>query len=183
MEVVFSVQIPPVLFALAAMFVIPKTIGLCLCDWHRYYLTNLESAWDRIDFIGSALLRVTLVTFIVAVDFGRRGVYSWNNWCVVGLFVVGIVFGTLFSYVVEYVAKEPVVPLEIFRNQSAIFSTVSSTLLAMVGWGALYYVPVFLIAIQFYTIDQAGGKIMVNFLTSCLRSFVCGIHIKKTGRY
>ena len=73
----------------------------------------------RIDFLGSASLALTTVSFLIALDLGGQK-YPWNHPIITILFVTSAVSGLLFVLVEAYLAEEPIFPLGLLVHRDVV---------------------------------------------------------------
>lgn len=74
---------------------------------------TLSQKLRRIDFLGAALMMTTILSLLLAVEMGvgKRSVFDPF---LLGLIVMTLCTGTLFCFVENYWAKEPIFPLHLF---------------------------------------------------------------------
>ena len=89
---------------------------------------------SRIDFPGAALLALTVVGFLSALDLGGQK-YSWTNPIILGIFGASLACGVLFVLVEVYWAKEPIIPLHVVskRDVAASYAVVGLQISAQLG--------------------------------------------------
>ena len=68
--------------------------------------------------MGSALFTIAVTSLLLGATWGGAG-YAWASPMIVGLFNMGVVFSVLFV-LQERRAREPLLPLRLFKND--IFS-------------------------------------------------------------
>ena len=95
-------------------------------------LYHLAGDKPRIDYLGAALFTAALVPILVGLTNKQRA--DWNDPVVGGLILLGAVILIAFVFV-ESRAREPIVPLDLFRNRSFTVS-VAAFFLAMFGFFA-----------------------------------------------
>ncbi|HTH54013.1 MAG TPA: MFS transporter [Edaphobacter sp.] len=116
------------------------------------------------DWTGAALLTAGLAGVTFALIEGAMGAH--------GVWIAGVAGAVLLiaAFAVERRAKEPLVPLELFRSREFMGANLLTFCLYAAFGGALFYLPLNLIQIQRYTPTQAGAAtlpmIVVMFLLS-----------------
>ena len=135
----------------------------------------------RIDYAGMATLTVTLVVLLLATSWGGT-TYPWGSATILGMYAVGAVGLAAFIWI-ESRAAEPVLPLSLFRSSIVSLSNVANFVIAMVMFGAIFYIPVFA---QGVLGESATGSSLV--LTPLMLGLVgmgiiSGLVITRTGRY
>lgn len=135
----------------------------------------------QVDWLGAALLTIGITALLLISVWGGN-TYAWSSSVIVGLAVCVIVTGILLIPV-ERRAREPIVPLALFRNK--VFTT-GSTLSALVGaamFGSLTFMPLFLQAAAGVSATISGLLLMPQMMGLVLTSVVSGRLITSYGRY
>ncbi|RKN78181.1 MFS transporter [Paenibacillus ginsengarvi] len=107
-----------------------------------------ESRSDRkpvIDYLGTLLLVVCTVSFMLALEWAGRE-YAWSSWPIVGLFVTAVVTCFLFL-IVERRAVEPVLPLHLFRNRMVLGTSLAVLCQGAIMFSAITYLPILSVAV------------------------------------
>ena len=134
-----------------------------------------------IDYLG-AVLMVTSVCLILlsASIYGPQ--YGWGDSRTVTYALLGIVLTILFL-LWERKAKEPILPLYLFKNHT--FS-VTSALGAVIGagmFGAIIMLPLYFQVVKGYSATEAGLKLIPLMLGIVSTSIISGKMISKHGHY
>jgi EmrB/QacA subfamily drug resistance transporter len=147
--------------------------------------TQMHLPFERrehtIDWAGSATVTAALVCILLVAVWGGSS-YAWGSLEIVGLACGAVLFAGAFV-VVERRAREPVIPLSLFKS-----SIVRSTSLAMfaagaVLFGALIYIPVFAQGVLGLSATKSGLLLFpFNFAWIGI-NIVVGHLILRTGRY
>jgi len=126
-----------------------------------------------VDFLGALFLTSGLVTLLLGLV--RGGVQS-------GLFAISFI-SLLFFVIVEQRAKEPILPLTLFKNP--VFS-VSSFIVFLMGvgmFGAILYVPLFAQLVLGISATNSGTVLTPLMLGMVVASITTGQLVSRTGRY
>ncbi|CAK7215872.1 hypothetical protein SEUCBS140593_002677 [Sporothrix eucalyptigena] len=145
---------------------------------------NSVSAWDklkRVDFLGSLLLALTLLAFLVPMEIGGSKV-PWSSPIIPALFASAIVLFVLFIRT-EKRAVEPVVPLSIFRIRDANLSIFIQMAQLSAQLGLMFSVPLYFKASASVSNTEAGAHLFPAVAGNAVGGIISGIYIKKTGRY
>ncbi len=135
----------------------------------------------RLDLLGALLLAVGSTGLVLLTTWGGSA-YAWRSREILGLGAGTLVCGLLFV-LVERFAKEPVIPLRLFRD--GVFNT-SALVGATVGvalFGAASYLPTFLQMVDGASATGSGLLMLPMMLGVVLASVVSGQLISRTGRY
>ena len=148
----------------------------------NFKATNLASQLRRIDWVGSVLFIGSTTSFLIPITWG--GVtYAWNSWRTLVPLTVGI--AGLISFIIfeEYFAKEPLIPLTIFKTRTAAVSYLGTVIHGMILWCLLYYLPLYYEAVKGQTPIMSGVSLFPQTFTVAPASVVVGFLVSKTGRY
>ncbi|CAK7216014.1 hypothetical protein SCUCBS95973_002661 [Sporothrix curviconia] len=142
------------------------------------------SAWDklkRVDFLGSLLLALTLLAFLLPMEIGGSKV-PWSSPVIPVLFASSVVLFALFV-LTERRAYEPVVPLEIFRIRDANLSVFIQMAQISAQLGMMFSVPLYFKVTASVSNTEAGAHLFPAVAGNAVGGIVSGIYIKKTGKY
>jgi predicted MFS family arabinose efflux permease len=109
--------------------------------------------------------------------------YPWSSAVVRSLFALDAVLVAAFIYVELWVAKEPIIHLELFKNPSITFSGLSALFSSMTAFTYLFYIPIFLESVMVMPPSKAGTRLMGYFCGVATGSISSGLIMKKTGKY
>gem|GEM_PF-5936 len=135
----------------------------------------------RLDVLGALLLAGASTCLVLLTTWGGS-TYGWRSREIAGL-AVGTVVCTLLFALVERFAKEPVIPLRLFRD--GVFTT-TALIGAVVGvalFGAASYLPTFLQMVDGASATGSGLLMLPMMLGVVAASITCGQLISRTGRY
>ncbi len=164
----FFVNIPIGILALAAIgFLMPKITS-----------TIKERS---IDYLGALALTFGLVPFLLALVWGGNQ-YAWSSIPEIGLFIMSAVFLTLFV-ITERFAKEPIIPLGLFKNSIFTISVIITFLTAMGMFGAILYIPLFSQIVLGLSATNSGTILTPLMFALVIASILAGQVISKTGKY
>lgn len=134
-----------------------------------------------IDTWGIVTLTGALVALLLATSWGGT-TYPWTSTQVAGLFAVGTVLLALFIRI-ELRAQEPVIPLRLFKSSIFTFANIASLVIAMVMFGAIFYVPVYAQGVLGVNATNSGFITIPMMTSMIVVSILIGLLITKTGRY
>ncbi|MFF1946302.1 MDR family MFS transporter [Rhodococcus qingshengii] len=141
-----------------------------------------KKAEKPIDVLGVVFLSVATTCLIFFTDFGgdkSHGWAAWETWAWgLGLMVAAALF--VFT---EARAKDPIIPLSLFRNPVFLNATAIGLALGIGMFAAIGFVPTFL-QMSSGTSAAASGLLMLPMMVGLLgTSIASGLAITKTGRY
>jgi EmrB/QacA subfamily drug resistance transporter len=135
----------------------------------------------EIDYLGSALL-VAGVTSVLLVTVWGGVEYSWTSSTIIGLAVAGVLL--LVGFVLrERRAREPVLPLRLFRDPIFSVSVGASFIVGMTMFGVIIYVPLYLQVVNGASPTRSGLLLTPLMLGLIVGTVGSGRWITKSGRY
>jgi len=172
---IFYVNIP---IGLVALFVISRLLPT----------VKSARATRNFDILGGAIF--TIATGFLLVGLTQKGqtnavTHALNDWTdptVGGFILIALVGIGLFVWA-ESRAKEPIVPLGLFRNRTYAASMVATFFAAFAFFGAIIFLPRWFQIVQGYSPTNSGLAalpLMVGLITSSIAS---GLIVARTGRY
>ncbi|KAL9134462.1 MAG: hypothetical protein Q9175_004356 [Cornicularia normoerica] len=170
---IFWINLP---FVGLAFVLVPLTLVLA------FKVSSLADKLKRVDWIGSVLFIGSTTSFLIPITWGGVS-YAWDSWRVLAPLIIGIVGLAVFVVFEEYVAKEPLIRLDVFKNRTAAASYFETTLHGMILWCILYYMPLYYEAVKGETPIVTGISLFPATFTVAPAAVITGIVITKIGRY
>jgi EmrB/QacA subfamily drug resistance transporter len=166
-----------------AVFFINIPLGLVALGFIGFLMPKVHSAIkDKvIDYWGAGLIITTLVPLLMALSWGGSQ-YAWSSNLILSLFAIGglSLAGFIFA---ETRAKEPILPLTLFKNSIFTTSVIITFLTAAAMFGAIVYIPLFGQLVQGIS-ATASGTILTPLMVGLIAaSVVSGQVIARTGTY
>ncbi len=134
-----------------------------------------------IDFLGALTITLGLIPLLLGLVWGGSQ-YPWNSIQIIGLFILSAIFLTLFAFAEKH-AKEPIMPLSLFKNR--IFA-VSMAIIFITGFGmfgTFLFIPLFAQTVIGVSATNSGVIITPMTLGLIAGSIVSGQLISRTGKY
>ncbi|MEW9530407.1 MFS transporter [Microbispora sp. NPDC049125] len=163
----FYVGVP---FAVIALLVLQKTL-------HLPVLKRRVS----IDWGGAVLIAAAVSLLLVWVSFAGTK-YDWMSWQTAAM-VGGALVLTLLFLLVESRAKEPIVPLRLFRVRTISLAVVASVLVGVGLFGATTFLSQYFQLARGETPTMAGLMTLPLILGLAIASTTAGQIITRTGRW
>jgi EmrB/QacA subfamily drug resistance transporter len=183
-------------------FLVGPGLGGTITDnysWHWVFYVNLPLglialgviAWllptvrrpdaaRNIDYAGVLTFAAGVVPILIGLTNAENG--DWGSVGVWGLILLGVAFLALFVWV-ESRAKEPMIPLHLFRIRSFTISMIA-VFTAMFGFfGAVVFLPLWYQVVQGASATASGYKLMPFLFGLILSSVVSGQVVSRTGHY
>jgi EmrB/QacA subfamily drug resistance transporter len=164
---IFYINVPIGIFAMAMI-------------WARLHLP-VRKTEHRVDFLGAGLLSTSAVTLLLATVWGGSK-YAWASTQIFSLIAGGIVSAIAFI-LWERKAKEPIIPMRLFKNDIFTVSTILSLLAGMVMFAAFIYLPEYQQLVHGYSATKSGLMMLPLIFGLIGAMTVSGRLISKTGHY
>jgi len=134
-----------------------------------------------IDYAGIVLVALGAAALTLGTSWGGTE-YAWGSPVIIGLFVAAVILLSGFV-LVELRAKEPMMPMRLFRSN--VFS-VSSALSFVVGFamlGSLTFLPTYLQYVRGVSATSSGLRTLPLVAGLMITAIASGNAVSKTGRY
>jgi EmrB/QacA subfamily drug resistance transporter len=172
---VFYVNLPIGIAALAIIAAVLPTVR------------RAAGSWRDIDYLGIGLFTAGVVPMLIGLSnkgqANAAGVLpDWLSPPVGGLLLLGAVLLAGFL-LVEARAKEPIMPLDLFRNRTYSASQAAVFLIAVAMFTAVIFLPRYYQAVRGVSATGSGYEIWPLLIGLIGGSMAGGILISKRGRY
>jgi EmrB/QacA subfamily drug resistance transporter len=123
------------------IFFINIPIGLIGTIWAGLQLKELDVLPEKqkFDWSGTIVFTIGMTALLLALTIG--GLYGWMNMYVAAVFIIAVVFLSLFVYV-ENKVEQPMLDMELFKSRILAFAF-GSNLLSGIARGAVTFLLVF----------------------------------------
>ena len=164
---IFYVNIP---IGLVALFVISRL------------LPNVKAAHAtrNFDILGGAIFTVAISLLLVGLTNKQFG--EWTDPTVGGFILAGLV-GTVLFILAEARAREPIIPLGMFRNRTYTSSMVSTFFASFAFFAAIIFLPRWFQFVHGFTPTDSGLAALPLMVGLIFSSIVSGLLVARTGRY
>ena len=169
-------------FSWHAIFYVNLPIGAIALAVIWYLLPNIKHVEraGRIDYLGVVTIVLALVPILIGFTvaetdgFGEPVVWAWIG--------AGLAFLVAFV-LVERRAKDPIVPLHLFRNRT-FSSSMLSIFFATFGFGAvIIFLPLYFLIVEGVSYTDSGYRLLPFMFGLILASIASGQNVSRTGRY
>ncbi len=134
----------------------------------------------NIDIPGIAVFTVAVGALLIGLT-NKQG-NDWGTFEVGGLILIGLALGLVFV-LIEARAKEPIVPLELWRIGTYATSIVATFLVSFGFFGAAVFLPQWFQFVQGATPTNSGLYSLALLAGLILSSITSGYLVSRTGRY
>lgn len=160
---------------------IPLGIAAIVSAMLFLHLPKRTQGKPKIDVLGMVTLAIASSAIVLATSLGGN-TYDWGSPQIVGLWVLGAVFGVAFVFI-ERRAAEPVMPLFLFKKRNFNLTTGAGLITGIAMFGALAYLPTYLQMVTGVSATEAGLLMIPMMAAMLITSIGSGQFVSKTGRY
>src|SRR4051794_25190427 len=139
-----------------------------------------RSASRNFDLIGGSIFTVSMVFLLVGLTNKQFG--DWATPTVGGVIAIGVI-GTLLFIVAESRAKEPIVPLDLWKGRTYSATMVSVFFAAFAFFGAIVFLPRWFQVVENFSPTNSGLAALPLMIGLIGSSIVSGLIVSRTGRY
>ncbi|ALC04886.1 major facilitator superfamily permease [Corynebacterium deserti GIMN1.010] len=133
------------------------------------------------DYLGTILMIIAATSLILFTTWGGSQ-YEWSDPIIIGLIATTVIAAALLV-VVELRAKDPLVPMEFFKNRNFTVTTIAGLILGIAMFGIIGYLPTYLQMVHGINATEAGYMLIPMMVGMMGTSIWTGLRITKTGRY
>ncbi|WPW32546.1 MDR family MFS transporter [Streptomyces atratus] len=134
-----------------------------------------------IDYSGIAMVTVGASALILATSWGGNE-YAWGSPVVIGLFAGGAVALALFC-LVEFRAREPMLPMRLFQNPVFTVCSILSFIVGFAMLGAMIFLPTYLQYVDGDSATLSGVRTLPMVIGLLVASIFSGNVVSRTGQY
>ncbi|MGA6161219.1 MFS transporter [Amycolatopsis magusensis] len=135
----------------------------------------------KVDYLGAGLIAGGVSTLLIWVTLAG-GSFGWGSGTSLLLVALGVVLLAL-AVLVESRAKEPIIPLRLFRERTTTLATVASIAVGTALFGGAVFLGQYFQIARGYSPTAAGLLILPMIIGSMLSSTASGLLITKYGRW
>jgi len=164
------------------IFFINVPIGLLcllLCYKYMHKDENLSSSGEKLDYVGSALLFITIFALIYYLNKGAD--IGWTSDLGILLIFVFMIFAGI-AFWWEQKVKDPLISIEMVKNSQIRRSITVAMLLFMAMAGSYLLLPYYLQFVQGYETMEYGFILIANSVGMMVMGPVVGRIADRTGK-
>ena len=148
--------------------------------WRLLPAIKRPEAGQNIDYLGAAVFAAAIVPFLIGLTNKQTG--QWTDPAVGGLIILGLVFGAIFLFV-ESRAKEPIVPLDLFRLRTFSISVASMFLAAFGFFTLVIFLPRWFQTVGGNSATESGYSLLPLLGGLIFSAIASGQIVARIGRY
>lgn len=164
----FFINIPVGILALGLIFFLMPKFASAIRD-------------KIIDYKGSLALTVGLTALLLSFVWGGSQ-YSWVSIQIISLIITSIASFIIFGFI-ESKAKEPIIPLNLFKKPIFSISMLITFLVGVGMFGSILYIPLFAQVVLGISATNSGAILTPLMLGLLSSSIISGQVISRTGKY
>src|ERR1044072_1786989 len=142
-----------------------------------------QSSFARhaIDYVGAALLAVSLASIVLVTDLGGT-VYAWSSPLMIALIAIAVA-GLIAFVLIERRASEHILPLQLFRMRDVWVTSVVGLIVGFALIGSVTSLPVFLQIVKGLSPTESGLRMVPLMAGTLVTSILAGQLVSRTGKY
>jgi EmrB/QacA subfamily drug resistance transporter len=164
---IFFVNLP---IGIVSMFVI----------WRLLPTIKRSGASRNLDFAGAIVFTIAIGFLLVGLTNKQFG--DWAEPTVGGFIAIGLLLSAVFVFV-ESRAREPIVPLDLWRNRTYTSSMISTFLVSFGFFGAIIFLPRWFQVVRLESATNSGYLIFPMLIGLIGSSIAAGALVSRTGKY
>nr|XP_019048071.1 hypothetical protein I302_01836 [Kwoniella bestiolae CBS 10118]OCF27001.1 hypothetical protein I302_01836 [Kwoniella bestiolae CBS 10118] len=171
----FWMQVPPLLIA----------FGLILWKVHppiREHETSLQERLGRIDWLGFLILLFSITTLMISCSLYTYTLPERHR-LTIPMFVAFITSLPVLYAVEKYVAKEPIVPVDLVEQSTPALILLSTMLLSMNVFARFFMCPIYIHVVKGLGGKDTGLLLLPSSLTLAMGAVFGGYYMRRTGGY
>ncbi|WP_410586873.1 DHA2 family efflux MFS transporter permease subunit [Amycolatopsis sp. lyj-23] len=134
-----------------------------------------------IDYLGILLIGLAATGLTLVTSWGGTQ-YAWGSPVIIGMAAGSLVLLAAFVFA-ELRAKEPMLPMRLFRNPVFTVGGIMSFVVGFAMLGALSYLPTYMQYVQGTSATTSGVRLLPMVLALLVASIAAGNAVSRTGRY
>jgi len=166
-HLIFYINIPIGLVALAVIARLLPTV-------------KRPDASHNLDYLGGAVFAVAVTSLLIGLT--NKQTNDWSTFAVGGLILIALALAAVFV-VIEARAKEPIVPLNLWKDRTYASSIVATFFVSFGFFGAAVFLPQWFQFVMGATPTNSGLYTLALLAGMIISSIVSGLLVSKTGRY
>ncbi|KAI0602513.1 major facilitator superfamily transporter [Biscogniauxia sp. FL1348] len=143
----------------------------------------VAEALRSLDWIGCIAIVGGTICFLYGLETASSGLREWDSAFVLCLLIFGILLLVLFFFYEAYFAKNPLIPVRIFRSFTNIASFSTVCLHSLIFINCDYFLPLYFQVVLGFTPIISGVTLFAMVIPLSIFSGGSGLFIKKTGNY
>jgi len=156
--------------------------------WRLLPTVKTARATRNFDILGGVIFTIATAFLLVGLtqkgqtNAATKALNDWSDPTVGGFILIALVGIVLFIWA-ESRAKEPIVPLDLFRVRTYAASMLATFFAAFAFFGAIIFLPRWFQIVQGYSPTYSGLALLPLMVGLIASSVASGLIVARTGRY
>ncbi|KAJ2161146.1 hypothetical protein GGF46_001736 [Coemansia sp. RSA 552] len=138
--------------------------------------------FQRIDLLGALVFQCFIIPLILAFSWGGQG-YKWISGRVLGTICACVVVAVIFLLIEWKVAREPMMPLHLFKVRNVAASSVAHFFLGACCYAPIMFIPLWEISVKQASDVEAGLRLLPLMGAMVVSAGASGAILLRFGRY
>jgi len=160
---------------------VPLAIGALVLIQFKLRIPAATQRKVTIDYAGAVLISLVAALPMLWVTFVGSE-YDWISWQSAA-FIAGFLICTALAVIVELRAPEPIVPIRVLRNNTAVLMIIASLAVGVAMFGPAVFLTQFFQLGKGHSPTEAGLLILPMIIFQTLSSAIGGQIVSRTGRW
>jgi EmrB/QacA subfamily drug resistance transporter len=169
---------------------VPVGIVSLIVIWRLLPTIKRAGASRNLDFLGALIFTIGIGFLLVGLTnksgfhpVGAQNVANdWSEPTVGGFIAIGLLLSALFVWV-ESRAKEPIVPIDLWRNRTYVSSILATFFVSFGFFGAIIFLPRWFQVVRHESATNSGYLIFPMLIGLIGSSIIAGQLVSRTGKY
>jgi len=169
---------------------LPIGIASLVVIWRLLPTIKRAGASRNLDYLGAFVFTIAIAFLLVGLTnksgfhlVGAQNVPNdWTELTVGGFIAIGLLLSAVFVFV-ESRAKEPIVPLDLWRDRTYASSIVATFLVSFGFFGAIIFLPRWFQVVRGESATLSGYLIFPMLIGLIGSSIIAGALVTRTGKY
>ena len=158
---------------------VPIALVAILCVWLYIHQPRPQTADRRIDFGGILTVSGGLVLFMVALD--QSVDVGWGDPMIIAASAASVALLFSFAVIERRAGEHALIPRDVITNESFAASCLAILFMSAVFFGALFYLPQYMLKEFGYTAFEAGFGLLPFMAVFAVTSFISGPLYNRLG--
>jgi EmrB/QacA subfamily drug resistance transporter len=133
---------------------------------------HIDNRKHTVDYAGVVALILMVMPVMLALSFGGVD-YAWDSPQIISMFGFSGVMLIVFLFI-EYRAKEPIIPLSLFKIRVVSIANLASFLMGMGMFGCFIFIPLFLQGVLGASATASGNMQIPQSIAVMITSIIAG---------
>lgn len=149
---------------------------------HQKSAVTKANRFKNMDLLGIAVIIASISLLIVGLDMGGT-MAAWEAPATIACLCVGSVLVGVFIYIELRIARQPLVPMWIFKERNVVTSFLVTFLCATAMFSIIFYMPLYFSAVHGASAMKAGLYVLPFGLSLSVSSMISGHFMSRNSAH